>query len=156
MGGSSPLARASRRIAALRVGADGTSRRARVQSVADRPGWHYWEREIDYVTLPDGVYRLRDGAVLHATAFAEMARAIAREVLGTDACAVSALQLHNPLVVGSGRRHLVQTSMATARSGEATVRVHSQPLGEHDRNAEWTLHATASITCDGRVPVQRE
>src|SRR5262249_12685758 len=115
----------------------------------------YWEREIDYATLPDGVYRLRDGAVLHATAFAEMARAIAREVLGTDACAVSALQLHNPLLVGSGR-HLVQTSMATDRAGAATVRVHSQPLGERAPDAGWTLHATASITCDGRAPVQRE
>jgi acyl transferase domain-containing protein len=145
-----------RRIAAMRVGADGTARRARLRTVADRPGWHYWEREIDPETLPDGVYRLRDGAVLHAAAFAEMARAIAREVLGTEACAVSALQLHNPLVVGTGRRHLVQTSIVTDRSSApATVRVHSQSLGKRDPDAEWTLHATASITCNGRVPVQR-
>jgi hypothetical protein len=33
--------------------------------------------------------------------------------------------------------------------------VHSQPLGKRDPDAQWTLHATASITCNGRVSVQR-
>ena len=152
------VARASglslRRISALRSSAD-TASRARLQSVADRPGWHYWEREMDSATLPDGVYGLRDGAILHVAAFAEMARAIARELLGTDACAVSALQLHNPLVVSRGRRHRVQTSISTEGPGGATVRVHSQPLGERDVDAGWTLHATASVMCNGDVPVQR-
>jgi len=114
---------------------------------ADRPEHYCWEVELDCEKLPyKGVYRLREGAMLQLSAFAEMARACAQEVFGADRCAVASLQLNSALLLHRGDRQIVQTSFETESPGKATFRAYSRPAGDENQNGRWTLHATALIS----------
>jgi acyl transferase domain-containing protein len=119
---------------------------ARLATVADRPDHYYWEIKLDCEQLPyKGVYKLRNGAVLPLSAFEEMARASAVEIFEALTCAVSALQMHNALLIPKGAGQIVQTSLAADSPGTFGFRVYSRPMEDGAGDPRWTLHATALI-----------
>ncbi|MFD5466845.1 SDR family NAD(P)-dependent oxidoreductase [Kitasatospora sp. NPDC127059] len=87
-------------------------------------------------------HRVEDAALVPGTAFVELALYAARE---TGCAAVDEITLLAPLVLPEqGGVHL-QVVVLAEEDGARAVTVHSRPESD-DPDAEWTLHATGSLT----------
>jgi acyl transferase domain-containing protein len=107
------------------------------------PGHHFWELELD----PQGLEKLlraqpADGENPHAAIFAEMARAAASEVFGMRMWLVQEVELKSVLPVRAGETRMIQTTLISGQSGEATFHIHSCRAEPQD---SWLWHVTGKL-----------
>ncbi len=90
-------------------------------------------------------HRVFDKAVLPATAYLEMALAVAAEAFEGKQAAVRNLVLTQALLLGEDEETTVQVTLTDTQPGSATFKVFClRPDGDHG-SPVWTLHATGDI-----------
>ncbi len=116
-----------------------------MRAIAALRGSYHWERELDPNDLEfSGTYHEGGATVLPLSAFAEMALAATAHAYPGDGWGFSSVDIHQPLVIGTAERRVMQVSLASAAAG-ATVRVYTRPVEAESPGAVWALHATAIL-----------
>ncbi len=99
-----------------------------------------WEARLDLRLLPYlGDHRIQRTVIVPATAYVEMAFAVAREVFGDSGCQVEDLKLANPCFLSHDQALHLHTDF---HREDATVRIASRAT---DGDAEWTAHGSAVV-----------
>jgi acyl transferase domain-containing protein/NADPH:quinone reductase-like Zn-dependent oxidoreductase/short-subunit dehydrogenase/acyl carrier protein len=89
-------------------------------------------------------HRIASEVVMPLTAYLEAAVAAARQVNGTSVTALQGVEVGEALALRDGEKRLLQVSVEKSPIGTpARVRVFSRDAARDD--ADWALHATASI-----------
>ncbi|MGY2051738.1 SDR family NAD(P)-dependent oxidoreductase [Methylobacterium sp. JK268] len=111
------------------------------------PGGLEWMSHLDIATSPDlDDHRIEGQAILPGAAFVEMALAVAREHLGTDAVTLADVEIQQPMVFAEETLREVHARFAP---GANQVQILSRP---RLAQAAWQLHAVAKIV-EGERPV---
>jgi amino acid adenylation domain-containing protein len=112
---------------------------------APRPAW---EAGLDLRLFPYlNDHRVQGSAIVPATAYLEMAFAVAREVFGHSACRLEDVKLVNPCFPAQDRALRLHTAY---QREDATVQIHSRSTEE---NPDWTTHFTAVLRA--QPPLER-
>jgi acyl transferase domain-containing protein/NADPH:quinone reductase-like Zn-dependent oxidoreductase/acyl carrier protein len=106
-----------------------------------------WQSHIDIATLPDlDDHRIEGQAILPGAAFVEMALAVAREHLGSDAVTLADVEIQQPMVFAEEGLREVMSRFAP---GANLVQILSRPRLSQ---APWQLHAVAKLV-EGDAPL---
>jgi len=118
-----------------------------VASALER-GTHYWANVLDPTRLPYLKEHCVGGeCILPGTGYAEMALAAAVRIHGEGPHVVEDLRYERPLLLPSEGAQQVQTVAIPEVHGRIGVRI----LARADDDAEWILHASASVRVAGRL-----
>ncbi|ACL56934.1 type I polyketide synthase [Methylobacterium nodulans] len=105
-----------------------------------------WQAHLDLATNPDlDDHRIDGQAILPGAAFVEMALAVAREHLGSDAVTLADVEIQQPMIFSEEALREVQARFAP---GINQVQILSRP---RLAQAAWQLHAVAKIV-EGERP----
>ncbi|WP_018262854.1 type I polyketide synthase [Methylobacterium sp. WSM2598] len=106
-----------------------------------------WQAHLDLATNPDlDDHRIDGQAILPGAAFVEMALAVAREHLGSEAVTLADVEIQQPMIFAEEALREVQARFAP---GVNQVQILSRP---RLAQAAWQLHAVAKIV-EGERPV---
>ncbi|MDB5313855.1 MAG: mycocerosate synthase [Gemmataceae bacterium] len=100
-----------------------------------------WEARLDTKLTPYlADHRVQKAVILPATAYAEAAFAVARDVHGTTACILSDAGLSNPCFLGADGAVRLHTAF---HPDDGTIRIDSRPVDADD--PDWSPHFRASL-----------
>ena len=109
-------------------------------------GTQFWETTLDRNSLPYlDHHRIHGVAVLPASAYLEMALAVAVEVFGAQSIALKDIEFRKVLFLPEGGTQTIQTILSQGADGAASFHIYSCAGDAAHSGKSWTLHATGKI-----------
>jgi myxalamid-type polyketide synthase MxaE and MxaD len=109
-------------------------------------GTHFWETTLDKNFLPYlDDHRIQGVAVLPASAYVEMALAVAAEVFAGRSVALKDIEFRKALFLPEGGTHTIQIIVSEGREGTASFHIYGRAGGVVQSGNAWSLYATGRI-----------
>jgi myxalamid-type polyketide synthase MxaE and MxaD len=109
-------------------------------------GTRFWERTLDRNSLPYlDDHRIQGVAVLPASAWLEMALAVAAEIFAAQPVTLKDIEFRKALFLPEGGTHTIQVIVSDGREGAAFFHIYGRADGVVRSGNAWTLHATGRI-----------
>ena len=105
------------------------------------------ELDLDVVTYIKS-HRIFDNVILPATAYLEMAQAVAGEIYKDRPCCIEEFNIHEPLIIEAKERPTVQVIVSKYGENEAGFEVYSLGEEKSGNHSDWKLHASGKLFMD--------